>query len=595
MVQGMGAGEHMKEEVLSQDLQATRLEQLLRIASALAADVPLATMSAIVGEECRHEMGADAVSVHLRQDDGFYELVFHQGCTAEFTNQWKMVPESIFPHEIEMSSNTFIFFGSAATLKKAIPSASDLLDQSFRKTIAFGPMVVGDAAIGILGFAYNDEHRVAPDRRFMSILVNLCAQALARSRLSEKEKNLLLKAEAANLAKSEFLVNINHEIRTPLNVIGGFADLLVQAPNLTRVQQDWASAIQRNSHHVAELIEGVLDVSRIESERLRIKDSEFSLGELLEDLFNSFRVKAEESGVRFQVDSVPQPHRVISDPLRIRQVLSHVIENAVKFTSRGKISIQIVYQDDLLLVTIKDTGIGISSAMQEKIFEPFQQMDSSLHRRFGGTGLGLPIARRLARVMNGDVKLVRSEPGSGSIFQVLLPLKSLDEHPRASAERGNLGRLLFGRRILIVDDSPDSLALTKNCLDSAGAIVTTADSGLKTLTFAKTTKFDLILLDIQMPEMDGYQTMSRLNLQSYKGKVVALTAHALASERERAMKLGFIDYITKPFTLTSLVERVSALTVDPLSLNRAHKSGGAHSGNLNIKPARLQKQQSRSV
>lgn len=547
----------MLREVLPDSFREARFGQLFRIASALATNAPVKTMAAIVGEECRKEMGADSVSVHLRMPGDMYELVFHQGCTQAFKEEWKRVPASLFPEEISSSPKTFVFFGSCSDFKRKIPSACEIVDRSPRKTIAFAPLVVGGISIGILGFAYNQEQKVRPEHEFLLVLMNLCAQALDRARLAELEKSLLEKAEAANQAKSNFLANMNHEIRTPLSAVGGFAELLSESPGLNEQERQWALTIRRNASHVIRLIGDVLDISKIEADKLELENAEFSIQELVHDVESSLKLAAENNGIDLNFFNTLQCDRAIGDSTRIKQILTNVIGNAIKFTHEGEVSVRLTSHGHRLHILVKDTGIGIASADQEKIFEAFQQSDASMHRRFGGTGLGLPIARRLARAMDGNIELVRSEPRYGSEFLVTLQLQPAAQRKHPGEPQNNSeGKALQNLGLLLVDDCEDTRDLIQYILETEGAEVDVAGAGREALQKMAKRSFDAILLDIQMPGMDGYETIAEMHKLGYSNPVMALTAHALDTEKDKALGLGFWDYMTKPVNRATMVEKI---------------------------------------
>ncbi len=382
-----------------------------------------------------------------------------------------------------------------------------------------------------------------------------------RKQLEEDLQNAKESADSANQLKTTFLANMSHEIRTPIGVIQGFADLLADQ-DLDREQQKWVSTIRRNTRQLTSLIGEILDLSKVEADKLEIEKVSVRLSILAEDLRTSMGFKAEEKGLAFSVDIDPNlPKFIVSDPTRLRQILVNLVGNAIKFTETGYVKVSFCSDDSNqknLLVRVTDTGIGLSENQKRKIFDPFVQADNSMTRRFGGTGLGLSISRKLATALEGSLQLTKSELGSGSTFE--LKICCLGGHTPAQKGVGKQTDAesvdFSGRRVLLVEDSPDNRVLIKLMLMGTQAEVVCESNGKLGVDRATQEDFDIILMDIQMPEMDGYQAIEILRSQGYTKPIVALTAHALKEERERAMKLGFNEYVTKPILKGSLLKAI---------------------------------------
>jgi PAS domain S-box-containing protein len=368
-------------------------------------------------------------------------------------------------------------------------------------------------------------------------------------------------AERASLAKSQFLANMSHEIRTPIGIIQGFADLLSESKKLPEEQREWVQTILQNTRLLSNVIGEILDLSRVEAGMLELEIVSFKLADVLEDIRTSMLFKAQEKGINFTI-SVGEdvPEYINSDPTRLRQLFINLIGNAIKFTDRGSVEV-FVSRDPVLhskmSVVVKDTGIGMTPEQQKKVFEPFVQADSSMTRRFGGTGLGLAISKRLAKAMQGDVRLVESAKGKGTTFEATFccsaSAKSHVPQPKPAAIPGELKN----KKLLLVEDSPDNRFLIQRFLADSGATVMTANNGREGAEKAFTQEFDLILMDIQMPEMDGYESLRAIRAKGFTKPIIALTAHALREERERAQREGFDDYLTKPVTKAGLIEKIS--------------------------------------
>ncbi|MBU43002.1 MAG: hypothetical protein CMN76_07290 [Spirochaetaceae bacterium] len=387
------------------------------------------------------------------------------------------------------------------------------------------------------------------------------------------------KADEANRLKSEFLANMSHEIRTPVSVIMGFLEFL-KDPDLSEAEKNHhIETIRRNSEHLLGLINDILDLSRIEAGQLPVEKQMISPLSFVEEVSEPFRIRATEKGVNFSIVNEGNiPRFILTDPLRLRQVLSNLLGNAVKFTDRGTIGMHVTGSHTRtglkLTFAVSDTGPGMTAEQLKKLFQPFSQLDTSSRRRFGGAGLGLAISRRLSELMHGELD-VTSEPDVGSRFSLTLLFSrdqclwasasgdaSLEQPASARTERLILGQPRTTKpSALVVEDTPDIQALLKRQLESLGAEVFIAGDGEEALQQVYQRKlkepagrFDLILMDIQMPVMDGYETVRRLRDTGYSGKIVALTAHAMEGEERRCLEAGMDGYLSKPVDRAGLRE-----------------------------------------
>jgi len=536
----------------------TEAKHLQRIVAALTQNLSVREMAEIVVDECSMALGCDAACIYLLQSDE-YELIAEKGCTDRFKKEWRIIPKAYLPRLMSKHPQEALFVGSNDELKQEVREAESMIEQSGRKVIAYSPLVVNDESIGMLGFSYNKKPRRKIDRTFILTIIGFCAQALERVRLMEREQLARQQAEAANVAKTAFLANVSHEIRTPIGVIQGFVDLLLDS-SLTTVQRHWASVIRRNTQQLTGIIGEVLDISKIEAEKIEIDSVEFSLSEILEDVRTTAAFKAQEKNIDLIWDCDRVPDWVRSDPTRLRQVMLNLIGNAIKFTVQGWVSVKVCYEgDQSLRVTVRDSGVGIPIETQQSIFEPFTQADSSTRRRFGGTGLGLTIAKRLARAMDGDVVLFESELGKGSCFKFHIHLEEVVAPDVCAMPQPSRDYELQGMKVLLVEDSPDNQDLICNLLVREGALVDVADSGLTGVEKALAKRYNVVLMDIQMPGLDGHQAVTQLRAQGYNRPIAALTAHALSSERQKAVLEGFDDYLTKPIDRTRLIRSVKRL------------------------------------
>lgn len=400
-------------------------------------------------------------------------------------------------------------------------------------------------------------------------------EEVERERVLER---LRLDAEAANRSKSEFLANMSHEIRTPLTAILGFTDLLhddSDGADGPERQAEMLDVIRSAGQHLLTLINDILDLSRIEADRLSIDPVETDLAVLIQGVAGLARTQAEGKGVDLQVlVTEPVPHRALIDPTRVRQVLVNLLGNAAKFTEDGKIQLRVAAPDhSVLRIEVEDTGPGIEAEVIETLFEPFSQADGTVTRRFGGSGLGLSISRRLAELMGGSVTLRWTEPGKGSSFVLEVPIEvpegtplfeSLDEAvDRSRKSNRGASTTTIGGSILLVEDGLMNQRLIKSILTRAGARVTVAGHGEEALeaidaAAKRGETFDLVLSDMQMPVMDGYTLARTLASRGEGPPVVALTAHAMAEDEQRCLDAGCVGYASKPIDraeLLSICER----------------------------------------
>lgn len=389
------------------------------------------------------------------------------------------------------------------------------------------------------------------------------------------------RAEAANRAKSEFLANMSHEIRTPMNAIIGLSGILALDQALTGRQKEYLATLQASANALMTLIDDLLDVARIESGAIQLEQVPLNLWQLAEDVRKMLAVPLQDKGLSFTVDGPAQEAWFVGDPTRLRQIMLNLCSNAVKFTATGGVRVSISHPDRAgpVHIAVADTGIGIAPDKMEAVFEKFVQADSSISRKYGGTGLGLAITRLLVRRMGGSVT-VASTLGHGSVFTVRLPL------PPAEGGAGEGFHLDTGAapasppgeraEILLVEDQPANVLVATSFLERFGYQVDVAHDGSKAIAKAKQKRYALILMDVQMPGMDGLEATRLIREhETATGQpphpIIGMTAHALKSDRDRCLAAGMDDYLSKPFKPETLQ-----------ALLQAHLRGGQGEGTCGL-------------
>jgi signal transduction histidine kinase len=396
--------------------------------------------------------------------------------------------------------------------------------------------------------------------------INNLAQALEQASREQHQAMAQLiqtreEAEKANNAKSDFLAMMSHELRTPMNGVLGMLQLL-ETTDMTEEQIEYAALASESTEHLLKVINDILDFSRIERSELELEHIPFNLADLIGACAQSFQHSAVQRGLALNLQ-IPEDMRdlqVQGDPTRIRQILVNLVGNALKFTERGRVSIEAQWQSldhELLWFTcsVRDSGIGISSESLELMFNAFQQADSSISRRYGGTGLGLPIARTLAERMGGTLR-AQSEEGLGSVFTLEIPLALYKQTlpPLAAPRAANGNGHGEGRNVLLVEDNPVNQTVIEAMLRSLGFTVSVATDGAQAVRSAEGNDFEVILMDCRLPIIDGYEATRQIRQLPGRREVpiIALTANALQGDRETCLSAGMNDYLAKPFKRNDL-------------------------------------------
>jgi signal transduction histidine kinase/CheY-like chemotaxis protein len=565
------AADALRESEARYRALAVRMSRLHDLTAALSQAVTMDGVAKAVVHEGQTLLGAQAGSV-MRLVENRTQLVrlYAQGNSSEVPEAGHLFAlESGLCSTEAVSTQRPVLIGSFAEWQKrgwrSAPAAGD----SGYASAGVLPLFVEGAVWGVLAFHFTAPVNFDEDyRALLTAVAHHCGEALDRARLYEAEQRARTDAEATNRSKDEFLSTVSHELRTPLNAILGWASMLrggsLDAKGIARATH----VIYDNAQRQRQLIDDLLDISRMMTGRTTLERQDVDLGTVITSAVESVMPQAEAKGLELTVNRRAAV-RMDADVRRLEQVFLNLLTNAVKFTPRGgRIEVEVASSDRTAEVRVSDTGVGIDPAFLPYVFDPFRQADSQSTRRVGGIGLGLSIARRLVEAHDGSIRVESAGPGTGTTFVVTLPIVASRPHTAGPAADSKMVRPdrapnLEGVRILAVDDDPDAREIIERAFERCKATVMTAGSASEAMDLLAKNDFNALLIDIAMPGEDGYALIRKVRAlpspQKASVPAAALTAYAREDQRRAALEAGFQLHIAKPIDPSQLVWSIAKL------------------------------------
>ena len=555
---------------------ASRIARLQTITAGLTETLTREQVVEVICEQVMKALGANGCALVAPSPDGReLQVLRATGYPPELVERWRRFPvEADAPLTEAIRTGKPFIAETGAERDARYPRMRESLRELGPGALIAVPLVAQGRAVGGLGLTFAGDKRFdAAERAFLLALAGQCAQALERARLYEAERNARAQAEVANRAKDEFLATVSHELRTPLTAILGWSKMMRGGQLNEELAARAVEVIERNANAQAQLIEDLLDITRIIAGRLRLDVQDVELVPVIEAAVESVRLAAEAKGVRLQTVLDPRAGPVSGDAARLQQVIWNLLSNAIKFTPRGgRVQVRLARAGSHVELTVSDTGIGISPDFLPYVFERFRQADPTTTRVYGGLGLGLAIARHLVELHGGAIEAASPGGGLGATFTVRLPLVAALGEPRAerrSRASGGAGPLappvtLEGLRVLVVEDEADGREMIRAVLSQSGASVATAGSVAQALEELRRARPDVLVSDIGMPGEDGYELIRRARsledeINAPRVPAVAVTAYARAEDRVRVRAAGYQVHLAKPVEPAELVAVVASL------------------------------------
>jgi PAS domain S-box-containing protein len=551
------------------------LTRLHDVSTSLSQALTPEEVTRAVIEQAAKTLGAYAgIVVRLCENRSELEIVNSVGFSREIINRWQKfdISEQV-PIADAARTGKAVFIGSMEAFHEEYPMIGPLASITGSKALAALPMIVKEQIIGAMGFSFLETRNFTEDdRAFMMALAYQCAQAFERANLYENERRLRRQAETASRMKDEFLATVSHELRTPLNAIVGWANILSSHRTDPEISERAVETITRNAHAQAQIIEDILDVSRIITGKLSLKAAEIELTPVIETALESIKPAARTRDIRLVADFAPEPMIIWGDADRLQQILWNLLSNAVKFTPPGgEVRISLRETDSGAQIQVSDTGQGIEPEFLPFVFDRFSQADATTARKFGGLGLGLAIVRHLVEMHGGSVRAESEGAGRGAVLTVNLPQLSMKQPQKIPislhggeevSAYADFSQSLEGISLLVVEDDADSRALLVTVLESAGAEVLAVDSAASALDAMKDFKPRVLISDIGMPGEDGFSLIRRVRENEQNGEripAIALTAYARDEDRQKSLDAGFHKHLAKPFDSVVLVSAIIEL------------------------------------
>ncbi len=522
--------------------------------------------------------GADKGNIQLLNNEtGSLRIATQSGFDNSFTEFFSDVSDGNSACGVALKSAQRVLVEdiTESEIYAGKPSLDILLENGVRSVQSLPLVSSSGKLLGVVSTHFSESHRPSEQElRLMDLLARQTADYLERIRVEEEREQLLERehdlrqtAEDANRLKDEFLAIMSHELRNPLNVILGYAELLLrmdeirESPNLHRM----ADAVKRNAVAQSKLIRDLLDLSRLRSGKLELNREPVSPAASIANAIETVRIEAEGKGIDIEVVTADDVMFVQADPVRLEQIIWNLLNNSVKFTPRGgRITVRLEEDVDELILTVADNGQGIDSSFLPHIFEIFRQADASTNRTQAGMGIGLAVVQQLVELHGGSVTASSAGKGKGATFTIRLPRSVNGKAPIAPISDLGIGSLT-GMTVLVVDDSEDTTEMVRHLLEISGASVSAATSGREALRIARKKQFDVVLSDISMPEMDGFEFLTRL--RQIPGKqdlpAVALTGFGRPEDVQRASREGFFAHLTKPFDIQTLARLLKKIPPRP--------------------------------